>query len=54
MEDKSNKNEGYSSIVAASSGIVDKIMTRSGTPLVRPGDEVEKRTGTCIRHCGIT
>ena len=42
MEDKSNKNEGYSSIVAASSGIVDKIMTRSGTPLVRPGDEVEK------------
>ena len=42
MEDKSNKNEEYSSIVASSSGIVDKIMTRSGTPLVRPGDEVEK------------
>jgi len=42
MEDKSNKNEGYSSITASSSGVVDKIMTRSGTPLVRPGDEVEK------------
>ncbi len=42
MEDKRNTDEEYSSITASSSGIINKIMTRKGTPHVRAGDTVEK------------
>ena len=42
MEDKSNEDMDYSSIVASSDGYVDSIVTRRGTPLVKPDDIVKK------------
>ncbi len=42
MEDKSNENMEYSSIVASSDGYVESIVTRRGTPLVKPDDIVDK------------
>jgi len=42
MEDKSNGNMDCSSIVASSDGYVHSIVTRRGTPLVKPDDIVKK------------
>ncbi len=42
MESVSNEDKEYSSIVASSDGTVSEIITRTGTPLVKPGDTVTK------------
>lgn len=39
---QNNENETPRDIVAAKSGVVERIITRKGTPLVKPGDTVEE------------
>lgn len=41
MENKRNNDGNYSSITASSPGVVKSIITRTGTPMVRPGDKVK-------------
>ena len=39
-------------IVAEADGIIQKIITRKGNPLVREGSEVKKRRDPCEWKCG--
>lgn len=42
MQNRRNNSGDYSNITASSNGVVKSIITRAGTPMVRPGDKVKK------------